>query len=288
MHKHFMMRLLNLCLIFLFLICACNKENYIADYVPAIVVDGSIENDNYSRVFITRNIPYYVRIDSTDIDLLVMRNARVTVFDGEQTDTLILDYNKKLFPPWYYQGNELKGIVGKTYTLKVEYGDITLTASTTIPKPVKPDSAWFKANTDDPKTGLLMVRLTDDPDSTNYYRMCTRIQGKQSSFYPTLNSVFSDRWINGQTTVLELNKGPETYLDMQHENFYFSKNDTIWLKACTLDKENFDFWNSYLNEVANGANPVASSYHSINSNIHGGGLGIWGGFGTTIMKVIAK
>ena len=75
---------------------------------------------------------------------------------------------------------------------------------------------------------------------------------------------------------------------MDNESFYFSKNDTIWLKVCTLDKNNFDFWNSYRDEVANGANPIASSYHSIISNIKGKGVGIWGGFGTSIIRVIAR
>jgi len=251
-------------------------------------VDGSIEIDNFPLVFLTRNIPYYVKIDSADIGYLVVLEAKVTVSDSEQSEILTLKYDNHSFPPYYYEGNELMGKAGKTYTLTVEYGNTTLMASTTIPNPVKPDSVWFKANADNPDKGLILVRLKDNPNETNYYRMCTRIEGKQYNFYPTLNSVFSDRWFSGQTTVLELNKGPETYLNMNNEDFYFSKNDTIWLKVCSLDKENFDFWNSYRNEVANGANPIASSYHVINSNIQGGGLGIWGGFGTTLIRVIAK
>jgi hypothetical protein len=58
--------------------------------------------------------------------------------------------------------------------------------------------------------------------------------------------------------------------------------------VCTLDKECFDFWYSYRGEVANGANPIATSYHKINSNIHGDGVGVWGGYGVTIKKIIAK
>jgi hypothetical protein len=272
---------------FIFLI-ACQKEGYITEFTPAIVVDGSIENDNFPRVFLTRNIPTYIRIDSADFGKLVLRQAKITVSDGEQSEILTLKYDKGLFPPFYYEGNELQGKAGKTYFLTIVYGNDTLTSSTTIPNPVKPDSVWFRIKPDSPDEGLIMVKLKDDPDTTNYYKMFTRIQGKQTDYYPTLNSVFSDRWINGQTTVLELNKGPETYLDMYNESFYFSKNDTIWLKVCTLDKPGFDFWNSYRDEVANGSNPIASSYHTIPSNIKGKGLGIWGGFGTCIFRVIAR
>jgi hypothetical protein len=281
------MNIVRLTIAFLLVLCACRQEN-ISDFSPSIVVDGSIENGNFPRVFLTRNIPYYVKIDSADFQKLVIRQAKVTVSDGEQSEILTLKYDKHLFPPFYYQGNELLGKAGNTYTLTIEYDSAILTATTTIPYPVKPDSVWFQSNTVNPDKGLIMVKLKDDPDSANYYRMCTRIEGKQYDYYPTLNSVFSDRWFNGQTTILELNKGPETYLDMGNEDFFYAKNDTIWLKVCALDKINFDFWNSYRNEVANGANPIASSYHTINSNINGNGLGIWGGFGITIIRVIAK
>ncbi len=77
------------------------------DFVPSIVVDGRIENNDYPRVFLTRNIPYYVSIDSTDIIYLVLRQAKVTVSDSVNSEVLTLMYDKNLFPPFYYQGTEL-------------------------------------------------------------------------------------------------------------------------------------------------------------------------------------
>jgi hypothetical protein len=267
---------------------SCQQENYVTDFTPSIVVDGRIESNGYPYVFLTHNIPYYVDIDSNQIEYLVLRQAKITVSDGESSEILTLKRDKKLFPPFYYQGNELMGEPGKTYALTVEYGNTILTATTTIPFPVTPDSAWFQPKRDTPDKGLILVRLHDNPNETDYYKMFTRIEGKQTGFIPTLLSDYSDKWINGQNYVFQLNKGPDTYLNMNDADFYFSRNDTISLKVCTLDKEHFDFWYSYRNEVANGANPLASSYHTINSNIKGDGIGIWGGFGVTIIRVIAK
>ncbi len=172
--------------------------------------------------------------------------------------------------------------------MTVNYGSTTLTASTTIPDPVKADSVWFQPKADKPDLGEVLVRLHDNPYEKNFYKMYSRIVSKQNDYYPTLISNFDDQLFDGKVFTFHLDKGPESYLNLNQKDFLFSRNDTIMLKICTLDKENFSFWKSYQDEISNGANPFASSFHEIESNIKGGGLGIWGGFGTTIYKVIAR
>lgn len=270
------------------LFISCNKDlTGRNDFVPSIVVDGRIESNDYPRVFLTRNIPYYVNIDSSDIVYLVLRQAKVTVSDGVNSEILTLIYDKDLFPPFFYQGTEMTGEAGKTYDLKVEYGSTVLTASTTIPMPVYADSVWFQPKDDDPDLGEILVKLKD-PIEKNYYKIYTRIEGKQKNFYPALISNFDDQLFNGEMFTFHLQRGPESYLDLNQKNFEFSSKDTVYVKVCTLDEQNFAFWQSYQNEVTNGANPFASSFHEIKSNIKGEGIGIWGGFGSTIYKVIAK
>jgi hypothetical protein len=275
-------------LMLMLLFISCNKD--LTDhnnFVPSIVVDGSIESNDYPRVFLTRNIPYYVSIDSSDIIYLVLRQAKVTVSDGENSETLTLMYDKDLFPPFYYQGTEMTGVAGKTYDLKVEYGSTVLMASTTIPMPVNADSVWFQLKGDEPDLGEILVKLRD-PVEKNYYKIYTRILGKQKSFYPSLISNFDDQLFNGQTFTFHLQKGPESYLNLSQKDYEFSSRDTVYVKLCTLDEQSFAFWRSYQNEITNGANPFASSFHEVTSNIKGDALGIWCGFGSTIYKVIPK
>lgn len=272
---------------FLLLLVSCEEDiTNRSDFVPAIVVDGRIENNGYPRVFLTRNIPYYVSIDSTDIGYLVIRQAKVTVSDGVNSEILTLMYDKKVFPPYYYQGTELLGEVGKTYQLMINYGSDTITASTTIPEPVIPDSVWYRPKVSEPDKMEVLIRV-HDPAVHNYYKMYSQVIGQQKSYYPTLISNFDDQLFNGEVFTFHLDKGPESYLNLNQKDFSFSKNDTILIKMCTLDEQNYEFWKSYQNEVSNGANPFASSFHQIQSNIKGG-VGIWGGFGTVVYEIIAK
>ncbi len=271
-------------------ISSCEKDNglYRTDFVPAYIVDGHIEQFGYPRVILTRNISYYAAIDSSDIINLILRQAKVIVSDGVNSEILTLKYNKQVFPPYYYEGTDLTGEAGKTYLLTIIYGKDTLFSQTTIPKPVKPDSVWFESEPGKAGKGKICVKIKDDPGEQNYYKFFTQIKNKQNSFYPTLISNFSDQTFNGQTMTFRLLNGPETYLSLTQKDFYYSTSDTIWLKLCTMDKEHYNFWSSYQLEVANGANPFSSSFHTVASNIHGNGLGIWGGYGVTVRRITAK
>jgi len=257
------------------------------DFDPSIVVDGRIESNNYPRVFLTRNIPYFVNIDSADIINLVLREAKVTVSDGVDSEILTLMYDKNLFPPYYYQGTDMIGKAGNTYQLTINYGNITLTSSTTIPSIVIADSVWFQPKSDDPNLGEILVGFHDNPLQKNYYKTFTKIVGQETDFYPTLLSNFDDQLFNGQYFIFHLDRGPESYLNLNQKDFSFSRNDTVFVKICNIDENSYAFWNSYQNEISNGANPFASSFHEISSNIEGG-LGIWCGYGTMIYKIIAK
>ena len=265
-----------------------NKIGYDAGFITSIVVEGKIELNDYPKVILTRNIPYYVEVDSADLLSLVLRQAKVTVSDGVKSEILTLRFKNDEFPPFYYEGNELIGEVGKTYTLSIEYGLKKLIATTTIPYPVFLDSIWFQPNTIGDSLGKIDALLSDNPDLHSYYRLFTKISSKQNQFYPTLVSNFNDRIFNGEKYTFHLSKGPESYLDLNSTDFNFTRGDTVFLKICTMDEASFTFWQGYQNEVANGANPFASSYHKVESNIIGDGKGIWGGYGSTVYQIINR
>ncbi len=275
-------------IITLFSILSCEEQtNYYEGYEQTIIVDGSIELNGFPTVILTRNIPYYVNIDSADLPYLILRQAKITVSDEETSEVLTLKYKKDKFPPYFYEGNEIKGRAGHTYKLLINYGNKTLTASTTIPYPVLLDSVWFQSNSPADSLGKINAIINDNT-ATNYYRTYTKIKTSQNQYYPTLISNYNDQLFNGKAFTFHFSKGPETFLDISNANFNFNRGDTIYLKICTVDKPNYEFWKSYQNEVSNGANPFASSYHKIESNIEGEGKGIWGGYGSTVYQVIAK
>ncbi|NJK95822.1 MAG: DUF4249 family protein [Bacteroidales bacterium] len=170
----------------------------------------------------------------------------------------------------------------------MEYGEKILSAVTTIPPPVFPDSIWFEPISSADSMGKIKMVLNDNPDQHNYYRLYSKISTQQDKFYPVLMSNFDDKYFNGTKYTFHINKGPESYLDINSATFYYKRGDTVSVKIATIDSATHAFWYSYNSEVSNGANPFASSYHKVESNIDGPGKGIWGGYGSAVFRLIAN
>lgn len=274
-------------LTFVILITACQKDNqnnYVT-FQPSIIVEGSIEQGGYPLVYLTKNIPYYSNIDSSDFINIVIRQAKVVVSDGNNLEVLSLMYDQQHFPPYYYRGIFLTGLAGHTYQLQIFYGTDTLSAITTIPAPVPIDTAWLQSTNGNPDQAIVFATIHDDPLVVNYYRTFTCTPLTQSGFYPTLESVFNDKLFNGNTYTFELNKGPETYINLKNFNDYFSLTDSVYIKIWTMQQTQYTFWLNIQSEIINSGNPFATSYHNVISNIQGNGLGIWGGYGATVKYV---
>ena len=62
--------------------------------------------------------------------------------------------------------------------------------------------------------------------------------------------------------------------------YYFKKTDTIFIKFTTIDQNTLKFFTTYEAAYQSNGNPFASPVNII-SNIEGGGLGIWAGYGVT-------
>jgi len=272
--------------VFLWLLSACTKKDEFSkkDYVPEFVVEGWIENDDYPRVLITHNAPFFTTLDSTQLNELIIRYAKVTVSDGNNTEVLTTTKDDNYFPSFIYRGYDLKGEAGKTYTLKVEYAGNIITSSTFIPRPVPLDSIWFSERNEGKMQ--LILELSDDINEKNYYRIYTKTNSDKV-FIPTLLSNQDDKYFSGRHITLQMNRGSENNLTVKNEP-YFLKGDTIWVKLSSIPIEGFDFWNSIQDEVLNSVNPLMGSTGKIKSNMLGPAAGIWCGYGSSIYRVVVK
>lgn len=264
---------------------SCQKEdNNIGTYKPKFVVEGWIEDGEYPHVILTHNLPFFTAVDSAQLNEVVIRWAKVSVSDGEETEILTAGKDSRYFPPYIYKGNSLKGESGKTYTLKVEYAGYTLTSSTYIPKKNSLDSIWFTPKNDSLRQ--LNIKFTDDINEKNYYRLFTRVE-KDDIFYPTLIANQNDKFFNGKQLTLQVNKGPKNNLSLKNQPYYKS-GDTVYVKFSCMSKEGYDFWSSFNDEILNSSNPLVGSTGVIKHNIEGQGIGVWCGYGSNIYRIIAK
>ncbi len=115
---------------------------------------------------------------------------------------------------------------------------------------------------------------------------------KDRRYLAPVGSTFDDKFIDGKSFDFSYTRGidpsdsltqanPSPYID------YFKKTDTIYVKFCTIDAATAKFYSTYEAAYQTNGNPFASPV-SIQSNINGGGLGIWAGFGCTYDTIVPK
>lgn len=251
-----------------------------------IVVEGWIENGKNAEVILSLTAPYFSSIDSSNLFEYAVTHAKVTLFTEDSSEILTLKRNTDYFPPYVYRSVDIRGATGKTYTIEVVLNRDTLTASSRIPEPVALDSVWFAADPGLDGAGRIWARLTDRADRENYYRILYRRKGKDSRYLPGSLSTFSDVLFNGKTAEMGFTRGYTSLLSTG-EDKYFHAGDTVSIRFCSIEREQFEFWNGYQNEVISAANPLAAGNYMLKSNVHGG-LGIWTGYGATYYVVVPR
>lgn len=277
-------------IVFMAILLSCDPEPVLetVTYTPKLVIDGWIEQGDFPRVILTNSSSYYDDIDSATIRNLVATRAKVTVSDGTMEEILTLKKNEDYFPPYVYTGTQLKGEVGKVYTLTVELKGERYTASTTIPEPAALDQLWFEKVPEKDSLGYIYGKFTDNADEENHYRIFTLRQGKDQRFIPVYLSAIGDQFFNGKSFTFSLLRGPETFTNVADDLFY-AQGDTVRIKFCTMDKANFDFWRTLERELYVLGNPFSSSGNEIISNIDNKkALGVWGGYGVSYYRIVAK
>lgn len=273
----------------LFSLSACQDslELDVQDYESKLVVDGWIEQGGFPVVVLTKSAAYFSTIDSVALRELVATRAKVTVSDGEQEEILTLKKNNLYFPPYLYQGNEIKGEAGKTYQLTIETEGKTYKATTSIPPAVKLDSLWFQLSAGKDSLGLMYGRFSDEGSTEDFYRIFTQRKNKDSKFIPIYLSAIGDQYFNGQSFTFSLLRGAESLSDVK-DDIYFRKGDTVEVKLCTIDRSHFDFWRTLERELYVTGNPFSSSGNEVISNISGEALGVWGGYNPMVYQLIIK
>jgi hypothetical protein len=190
------------------------------------------------------------------------------------------------------------GVEGRTYSLAVQADGKTATSVTSIPFTAPLDSTWFELaqqEPDDDTLGFIHATLSDPDTMGNAYRWyAKRInagsdgQPKDDAFRAPFFSVFEDRYVNGLTFDFSYNRGSSPYStaqdDENEERGYFKVGDTVVVKFTSIGIKEFDFYNTYYNNVATQGD-IFSNPANARSNITGG-LGVWAGYAFAFDTVV--
>lgn len=268
------------------IISSCSNNDIFSDGIKLeskLAVEGWIEEGDVPQVILSSTIPINDVVDSTNVLDHVIRSAKITVSDGERSEVLRLKKDNDRIPPFIYFGSEMIGRAGKTYTLKIEYLNRIVEATTSIPKSVPILSAIYEKKNVTDTTGYVFVKFDDPVDDKNYYQIATKIDKKEPIFVPAFYGNLDDEKFDTPVVSMQINRGillfPKTKFTP-----YFTDGDLIFVKLRTMNKGAYDFWNGWQNEIVNSRNPIYPSNTSLKSNIKGG-VGIWAGYGQNTFRV---
>jgi hypothetical protein len=259
-----------------------------------LVVDGQIENDKPPVVVLTRSIDYFSNISPDILAGLFVRNANVTVSNGTLTHTL-KEYAVPLVPgytAYYYSidsadlSTAFLGEYNKTYRLSIRYNGNEYTSTTQIPDlNIRPDSFYFKPApfASDSNQRVMFLRAQDPPGLGNYLRYFTQVNNKP--FLPGENSVFSDQVIDGTSFEVQLPPGIDRNDPPSRDDNFFLKGDTVTLKFCNIDRNTYNYWNTWEFAYQSIGNPFSQPNKVLN-NVSNGALGAFCGYGAWYGTVI--
>ncbi|MGN0222231.1 MAG: DUF4249 domain-containing protein [Prevotella sp.] len=257
--------------------CGCEGD-YMETQPSQLVVEGWIEHNGFPVVMVTQTVP--VSTEPTPLDNLeeyIVKWAKVSVSDGQETVVLTGKYDNRYFPPYIYTTSKLRGMQGKDYTLTVEYDGQTATAITHVPAPPQVESIWQEPSPDNDTLVVYKVRLHDNPEEKNYYQLFSNSgDGYLQQLSATYMGCISDEVIDGWADFTVYR--PYKATDEDNTTVYFGCNDLVVIKVAQIDEASYDFWSDYGKNLLLSDNLLVPFRQNIRSNIHGG-YGIWCGMG---------
>lgn len=301
---------------------ACQREIEVElpDVEAKLVVEGKIEQGLPPIIILTKSLGYFDETNASTFDNLFVHNAVVTVSNGTSTVTLqelcsaslpdsllplveeltgITEEELQVFNYCVYTtfDQNIWGEVGKTYRLDINAEGKDYFSHTRIPELNHLDSSWFEVFGNRDSLGFMWAHMTDPDTLLNCYRWLTRRinvypgtnEQKDGAFIAPSSSAFDDEFINGLSFDFGYERGTAINStsadDSNDERGFFKVGDTVVIKFCTSDTGVFEFYRAFETQAFTSGNPFAAPT-TVFSNVQGGALGVWAGFGVTYDTVI--
>ena len=262
---------------------ACDDSDLTVDTPQSLVVEGWIENGEFPIVIITKTLPVTTEYQNiTDLSDYLVRWAKVTVSDGERSVVLTGLYDESYYPPYIYTTSYMRGELGKTYTLTVEYEDQKLTATTTIPASV-PVVDHYQLEQCEGSVNQYQIKafFHDNPNEKNYYIFFTKTSLESNHYLASFMGAVDDEMIDDYVEF------PVYRRKRIDDTPYFEEGEIVSIKIAQVDQQTFHFWDQYTKSLSLTSNMFLSTSTSLPSNIHGG-VGYWSGFASVTTHIEIK
>ncbi len=205
--------------------------------------------------------------------------AKVSVTDGTQT------FNFTETSAGIYQTeSNVKGEIGKTYTLQIEYKGENYEASSTMKRIVEIDSLQYVMDEeyaeDEPEETdiyYLLMYVQEPPGKGDFYMWETFVNGVNKT--DTLDNVWfeSDEFVDGN------------YINgLEMDNVYFAMGDTVRLQMRGIPEETLDFFVAVMLETVWRGGPFDGPPANIPSNVSNGAVGHFSAASVVDKEIVVK
>ncbi len=269
-------------LIPLLMFCACSPEGSWDKADQQIVVDGWIDSGSAPVVMVTSTVSPSSRFQTVDeLQKHILKWAKVSISDEDTTVVLTGRIDNDYFPPFIFSTAYMEGVPGKSYSLKVEYSGLTVTAVTTVPRASALVSLEARPVPDSDSLFTLVAKLGQSPPERSFYRFFTKVEGEDRYFHATFPGAYDSAALKDGAEIT-LTKGYS--MDGHKLSSHFRKEDTVYVKFCTMDEGAWQFWSDLDKICSLGKAIIFPTFENPSSNI-AGGLGYWAGYGTSYYSI---
>ncbi|MDX2444287.1 MAG: DUF4249 domain-containing protein [Bacteroidales bacterium] len=224
------------------------------DVPPQLVIEGTISNlEGPYQVRLSKSTDYYNPSVYPPVN-----DAIVEIIDDDGNNEVLLGNSEGI-----YTTENIKGEVGRKYTLKVTSEGEEYTAESFMEKIVNIDSLKVEYL---PETGFIESGyymhcfFQDPPDTTNYYRVRAYINGiMDESLY-----LIDDRFTDGKIIDSYLFQTP------------FQMGDTAYIELISIDYPVYDYYITLSDILTFQGGGSPSNPANPNTNLSNGGLGYFG------------
>lgn len=267
----------------LFVLSACQPLMAPVEDKSRLVVEGWIDSGGHPIVMLSTPVAALeTEKPATSLSSHVVTGATVTVTDDEGQEYLLEGrVDRNYFPPYIYTTEELTGEVGRSYRLKVNYGNHAAAGVTTIPRPLPLDGLEVTRSAYSDTLFLLTAWFTLPPGDTGHYRFFTRVREKETMFFPSLLSGVDAHNYSGSIPVMR-----SWSLDLDRKPL-FSPGEVVDVRFCAVDDAAWAYWESFDAVASLGLNPFFPSTRNPQSNLTGA-FGYWAGYGVTTATAVIQ
>lgn len=243
-------------ILFVFSLASCEKliDLDLNTIAPIIVVDGQVTNSATEGSVVKLSYTNNAKSDNSTVPL-----SGASVIIQEDSGTV---YTLPEVSIGVYKNANLVGISGKTYHLKVEINDVTLTSSSTMPEMVNLDSLLIEDFPNFGKTVKVVTPFYNDPKGVgNNYNLLVFKNGRliKDAF------TYDDSFIDGKRVTF-----PLIY---SREDDEFKIGDTIEVVMNCVDDNNYKYWFSFSQSSTGSPQTVPDNPVT---NIKGNAIGVFG------------